>query len=109
MTTISYEKYPVFHSDAKAIFEADYSEVNDYYYYSDADEKTIVDSITSVRYVYHDEGRYVTSNETSIELLNRSTKIVLGEKPIAAIIANGECYYLLDRGDNKELLEQLEG
>lgn len=109
LTTISYEKYPVFHSDAKAIFEADYSEVNDYYYYSDADEKTIVDSITSIRYVYHDEGRYVTSNETSIELLNRSTKIVLGEKPIAAIIANGECYYLLDRGDNKELLEQLEG
>ena len=108
-TTISYEKYPVFHSDAKAIFEADYSEVNDYYYYFDADEKTIVDSITSIRYVYHDEGRYVTSNETSIELLNRSTKIVLGEKPIAAIIANGECYYLLDRGDNKELLEQLEG
>lgn len=108
-TTISYEKYPVFHSNAKAIFEADYSEVNYYYGYSDADEKTIVDSITSVRYVYHDEGRYVTSNETSIELLNRSTKIVLGEKPIAAIIANGECYYLLDRGDNKELLEQLEG
>ncbi len=108
-TTISYEKYPVFHSNAKAIFEADYSDVNDYYYYSDADEKTIVDSITSIRYVYHDEGRYVTSNETSIELLNRSTKIVLGEKPIAAIIANGECYYLLDRGDNKELLEQLEG
>lgn len=108
-TTISYEKYPVFHSNAKAIFEADYSEVNNYYYYSDTDEKTIVDSITSVRYVYHDEGRYVTSNKTSIELLNRSTKIVLGEKPIAAIIANGECYYLLDRGDNKELLEQLEG
>lgn len=107
--SITFEKYPTFYSDAKAIFEADYSEVNDYYYYSDTNEKTIVDSITSVHYAYHDEGMYTYSNETSIELLNRSTKIVLGEKPIAAIIANGQCYYLLDRGDNKELLEQLEG
>ena len=106
--SITFEKYPTFYSDAKAIFEADYSEVNDYYYYSDTNEKTIVDSITSVHYAYHDEGMYTYSNEIAIDLLNRSTKIVLGEKPIAAIIANRQCYYILDRGDNKELLEKLD-
>ncbi len=107
--SITFEKYPSFYSNAKFFFETDYSNKKSYYGYTDSDEKTIVDSITSVHYAYHDEGMYTYSNEIAIDLLNRSTKIVLGEKPIAVIIANGECYYLLDRGDNKELLEQLDG
>ncbi|MBR5512430.1 MAG: hypothetical protein IKV85_00410 [Ruminococcus sp.] len=105
--SIGIEKYPEFYTDAKIIFESDYSK-QEYLYYDDRyNTKTVADSITAFRCSVAITSRNATPTTTALELLNRSTKLVFGEKPIAIIHTNGEAYFLLDRGDNRELLEQL--
>ncbi len=102
------EKYPEFYTDAKNIFESDYSK-REYLYYDEerVNTKTITDSITAFRCHFGRTSRYKNYTDTAIELINRSTKMVFGEKPIAMIYANHEAYFLLDRGDNRELLDKL--
>lgn len=103
---IGYTKYPEFYTDAAEIFETDYSDKDRYYYY-DSDNVTIADSITNNGSYYYDSTRYtIAPTDTAVELLNRCTTVVLGEKPIAVFEVNGRNLLLLDRGDNKELLEQ---
>ncbi len=107
---IGYTKYPEFYSYAKQVFEMDYSRKdNSYYYYeyNSSDEYTIADSISTVGYTHGNSARYtIGPTDAAVELLNRCTSVVLGEMPIAIFEVNGRRLLLLDRGDNKELLEQ---
>lgn len=107
---ISYTKYPEFYSYAKQIFEKDYSQKdNSYYYdygYTSFNEYTLADSISTIGDFYEKSPRYtIAPTDTAVELLNRCTTVVLGEMPIAVFEVNGRCLMLLDRGDNKELLD----
>ncbi len=108
---IGYTKYPEFYSYAKQVFETDYSQKDNSYYYYEIDssnEYTVVDSISTVGYHYGHSARYtLVPTDTAVELINRCTTVVLGEKPIAVFEVNGRQLSLLDRGDNKELLENL--
>ena len=108
---IGYTKYPEFYSYAKQVFETDYSQKDNSYHYYEIDssnEYTVVDSISAVGYHYGHSTRYtLVPTDTAVELINRCTTVVLGEKPIAVFEVNGRQLSLLDRGDNKELLENL--
>jgi hypothetical protein len=57
---------------------------------------------------YNGATKTVKVSYTMSELINRSTPMVFGEMPIAVFKVNGEVLCLLDRGDNKELLDSLE-
>lgn len=110
---ISFEKYPMFFSDAQRIFEEDDdNETNGLFYYDYEDDssykRVVVDSITSTfNYSYFNFSYETNPTDEAIELVNRSTPIVLGEKPIAVFDVNGTTLYLLDRNDNEELLAEL--
>ncbi len=99
---------PKFYSSAYSIFTDDYTK-NEYYYYDYYENFTVLDSISGTDiYYYNEKMQNVSASDTVVELVNRSTPMVWGEMPIAVFKVNGEFLYLLDRGDNKELLDSLE-
>ena len=99
---------PKFYSSAYSIFTNDYTK-NEYYYYDYYGDFTVLDSISGTRIHYYNEKmQNVSASDTVVELVNRCTPMVWGEMPIAVFRVNGEFLYLLDRGDNKELLDSLE-
>ena len=99
---------PKFYSSAYAIFTNDYTK-NEHYYSGYYENFTVLDSISGiVIYYYNENMQNVSASDTVVELVNRSTPMVWGEMPIAVFKVNGEFLYLLDRGDNKELLDSLE-
>lgn len=109
--TVEIIKYPEFTTAAERIFEKDDDEDifgYDYYNYNEI-EFSKAESITITHHHNIGLNSEQTYNVTDqiIDLINRSTPIVLGEKPIAVITVNHETLYLLDRGDNKKLLNQL--
>lgn len=99
---------PKFYSSAYSIFTNDYTK-NEYYYYDYYGDFTVLDSISGTKIHYYNEKmQNVSASDTVVELVNRCTPMVWGEMPIAVFRVNGEFLYLLDRGDNKELLDSLE-
>lgn len=103
-------KYPVFYTNAEWTFEkSDENEMSPYYYYDYSDMTVnIADSITNINNYYYSDYQYkVNPTDEAIELINRCTTIILGEMPIAVFEVNGNTKYLLDRGDNKELLDKI--
>ena len=99
---------PVFYSAAESIFTNDYTQNEYYYYYDPSGSYTILDSISGMDIFYEEMTEFVSVSDTVIELINRSTPMVWGEMPIAVFDIQGQNFYLLDRGDNKELLDSLE-
>lgn len=98
---------PKFYSSAYSIFTDDYTK-NEYYYYNYYENFTVLDSISGMEIYYNGDTKTVKISYTMSELINRSTPMVFGEMPIAVFKVNGEVLCLLDRGDNKELLDSLE-
>lgn len=98
---------PKFYSSAYSIFTNDYTQ-NEYYYYAHHEDFTILDSISGIDIYYSGDTKTVKVSYTMSELINRSTPMVFGEMPIAVFKVNGEVLFLLDRDDNKELLDSLE-
>ncbi len=105
---IDISRSPVFYSAAESIFTNDYTQNEYYYYYDPSGSYTILDSISGMDIFYKEMTEFVSVSDTVIELINRSTPMVWGEMPIAVFDIQGQNFYLLDRGDNKELLDSLE-
>lgn len=113
LTTIEYPSVidiaisPKFYSSAYSIFTNDYTK-NEYYYYDYYENFTVLDSISGMDIYYNDNPKTVKVSYEMSKLINKSTPMVWGEMPIAVFRVNGEVLFLLDRGDNKELLDSLE-
>lgn len=99
---------PKFYSSAYSIFTNDYTQNEYYYYYDPSGSYTILDSISGMDIYYNDITKTVKVSYEMSKLINKSTPMVWGEMPIAVFRVNGEVLFLLDRGDNKELLDSLE-
>lgn len=98
---------PKFYSSAYSIFTDDYTK-NEYYYYDYYENFTVLDSISGMEIYYNGDTKTVKVSYEMSKLINKSTPMVWGEMPIAVFRVNGEVLFLLDRGDNKELLDSLE-
>ena len=113
LTTIEYPSVidiaisPKFYSAAYSIFTNDYTK-NKYYYYDFYENFTVLDSISGTDIYYNGDTKTVKVSYEMSKLINKSTPMVWGEMPIAVFKFNGEVLFLLDRGDNKELLDSLE-
>lgn len=107
--------YPVFETDVKSLIERDDgSNYYSYHYYNNDINPTKAEKITTVypRSISNDlDGITVNliplQNEDAVELLDRFTPIIIGEKPLAVINTdNNTLLFLPDRNDNAELLEK---
>lgn len=105
---VGYINDPVFTDYAEDIFQPDKEKKIWEYQFVERDY-CVAESITNVRVQSKDFSYAAYSvmrdNENIVEIINRCTPIVLGEKPIAVFFVNDIMLYLPDRGDNKELLE----
>ena len=81
---------------------------NEYYYYDYYENFTVLDSISGMEIYYNGDTKTVKVSYEMSKLINKSTPMVWGKMPIAVFRVNGEVLFLLDRGDNKELLDSLE-
>ncbi len=106
---VFFDNSAVYVSESKRMFEnKEYDEFYEDYYYPNEIELYLADSITNTTVMHGSNFDYIAAvDDITIELLNRSGSLIFGELPIAAFTINGRIVYLLDRGDNKELLEKL--
>lgn len=109
--SIGYTNYPVFTNYAEYIFKPD--KENNFWEYKYEERKyCVAESISSVsaqskEYSY--AAYSIGATDNVVELIDRCTPIILGEKPIAVFFVNDIMLYLPDRGNNKELLDDLRG
>lgn len=110
---IYYIPYPTFGTRAEKIFESDDDDKYNrnrimYDSYDDDEEFSYADSLTCVDtgHIYVGTDNYARYDDEAMVLVKRCTAVVIDEKPIAMFKVDGHILFLLDRDDNKELLDK---
>lgn len=104
-----YIQDPVFTNYAEEIFKPK-EEKNPWDYSYTERKYSLAESITSVNVKFRDysyANRLIWKTDNVIDVVDKCTPIVIGEKPIAVFFINGGVLYLPDRDNNKELLDNL--